>query len=115
MVSAFLFGIAMFSVPASLTDLVKASLPRPAWGPAIALFTVLFAVGQTMGPLLTGWLADATHSLNLLFSNESKLLRAVRDIGLGIVDRAPPLKNLFIRQAAGLTGEVPRLLKGEAL
>lgn len=57
----------------------------------------------------------ATNSLNLLFSNESKLLRAVRDIGLGIVDRAPPLKNLFIRQAAGLTGEVPKLLKGEAL
>jgi 2-octaprenyl-6-methoxyphenol hydroxylase len=56
----------------------------------------------------------ATNSLNLLFSNESKLLRAVRDIGLGIVDRAPP-KNLFIRQAAGLTGEVPKLLKGEAL
>jgi len=57
----------------------------------------------------------ATNSLNLLFSNESKLLRAVRDVGLGLVDRAPPLKNLFIRQAAGLTGEVPRLLKGEAL
>ena len=57
----------------------------------------------------------ATNSLNLLFSNESRLLRAVRDIGLGLVDRAPPLKNLFIRQAAGLTGEVPRLLKGEAL
>jgi 2-octaprenyl-6-methoxyphenol hydroxylase len=57
----------------------------------------------------------ATNSLNLLFSNESKLLRALRDIGLGLVDRAPPVKNLFIRQAAGLTGEVPRLLKGEAL
>jgi 2-octaprenyl-6-methoxyphenol hydroxylase len=57
----------------------------------------------------------ATNALNFLFSNESTLLRTVRDIGLGIVDRAPPLKNLFIRQAAGLTGEVPRLLKGEAL
>jgi 2-octaprenyl-6-methoxyphenol hydroxylase len=57
----------------------------------------------------------ATNSLNFLFSNHSTLLRTVRDIGLGIVDRAPPLKNLFIRQAAGLTGEVPRLLKGEAL
>jgi 2-octaprenyl-6-methoxyphenol hydroxylase len=57
----------------------------------------------------------ATNSLNLLFSNESTLLRTVRDIGLGLVDRAPPLKNLFIRQAAGLAGEVPRLLKGEAL
>jgi 2-octaprenyl-6-methoxyphenol hydroxylase len=57
----------------------------------------------------------ATNSLNFLFSNQSTLLRTVRDIGLGLVDRTPPLKNLFIRQAAGLTGEVPRLLKGEAL
>jgi len=57
----------------------------------------------------------ATNSLNFLFSNKSTLLRAVRDIGLGLVDRAPPLKNMFIRQAAGLVGEVPRLLKGEQL
>lgn len=57
----------------------------------------------------------ATNSLNALFSNRSTLLRSVRDIGLGLVDRLPPLKNAFIRQAAGLTGEVPRLLRGEAL
>jgi 2-octaprenyl-6-methoxyphenol hydroxylase len=57
----------------------------------------------------------ATNSLNLLFSNKSTLLRTVRDIGLGLVDRMPPLKGAFIRQAAGLSGEVPRLLKGEAL
>lgn len=57
----------------------------------------------------------ATNSLNFLFSNQSTLLRSLRDIGLGIVDRTPPLKNLFIRQAAGLTGEIPKLLKGEAL
>jgi 2-octaprenyl-6-methoxyphenol hydroxylase len=57
----------------------------------------------------------ATNSLNFLFSNKSTLLRTVRDIGLGFVDRTPPLKNLFIREAAGLTGEVPRLLKGEVL
>jgi 2-octaprenyl-6-methoxyphenol hydroxylase len=57
----------------------------------------------------------ATNSLNLLFSNESTLLRGVRDIGLGLVDRLPPLKSMFIRQAAGLSGDVPRLLKGEAL
>jgi 2-octaprenyl-6-methoxyphenol hydroxylase len=57
----------------------------------------------------------ATNTLNFLFSNESTLLRTVRDIGLGLVDRAPPLKGMFIRQAAGLSGEIPRLLKGEAL
>ena len=57
----------------------------------------------------------ATNSLNMLFSNHSTLLRTVRDIGLGLVDRIPPLKSAFIRQAAGLSGDVPRLLRGEAL
>ena len=63
-VSAFLFGIAMFSVPATITDLVKASLPKAVWASAIAFFTLVFAVGQILGPLLTGWLADATHGLD---------------------------------------------------
>ncbi len=57
----------------------------------------------------------ATNSLNMLFSNHSTFLRIVRDIGLGLVDRIPPLKSAFIRQAAGLSGEVPRLLRGETL
>ena len=57
----------------------------------------------------------ATNSLNILFSNESTLLRTLRDIGLGLVDRIPPLKSAFIKQAAGLSGDVPRLLRGEAL
>jgi 2-octaprenyl-6-methoxyphenol hydroxylase len=57
----------------------------------------------------------ATDGLNRLFSNQSDALRLVRDIGLGIVDRLPGLKDGFIRQAAGLAGDVPKLLKGEAL
>ena len=57
----------------------------------------------------------ATNGLNLLFSNRSNLLRTVRDIGLGLVDRIPPLKDMLIKQAAGLSGEVPRLLRGEML
>lgn len=57
----------------------------------------------------------ATNVLNGMFSNDLTPLRVVRDIGLGLVDRMPPLKSVFIRQAAGLTGEVPRLLRGEAL
>jgi 2-octaprenyl-6-methoxyphenol hydroxylase len=57
----------------------------------------------------------ATNSLNFLFSNGSTVLKAVRDLGLGLVDRLPPLKNVLIKQAAGLTGEVPRLLRGEML
>jgi 2-octaprenyl-6-methoxyphenol hydroxylase len=57
----------------------------------------------------------ATDGLNRLFSNRSDVLRLVRDVGLGIVDRLPRLKDLFIREAAGLTGEVPKLLRGEVL
>jgi 2-octaprenyl-6-methoxyphenol hydroxylase len=57
----------------------------------------------------------ATDGLNRLFSNRSDALRLVRDVGLGLVDRLPGLKRLFIREAAGLVGDVPKLLKGEAL
>ena len=57
----------------------------------------------------------ATNGLNILFSNRSTVLKAVRDLGLGLVDRLPPLKDVLIKQAAGLTGEVPRLLRGETL
>jgi len=57
----------------------------------------------------------ATDGLNRLFSNRSDILRLLRDVGLGLVDRLPRLKQVFIREAAGLVGDVPRLLKGEAL
>ena len=57
----------------------------------------------------------ATDGLNRLFSNRSDVLRFARDVGLGLVDRLPAMKRLFIREAAGLMGEVPKLLKGEAL
>ncbi|HMA70305.1 MAG TPA: ubiquinone biosynthesis hydroxylase [Xanthobacteraceae bacterium] len=57
----------------------------------------------------------STDGLNRLFSNRSDALRLVRDLGLGFVDRLPALKRLFIREAAGLVGDVPKLLRGEAL
>ena len=60
-------------------------------------------------------MAVATDGLNRLFSNRSDVLRAARDLGLGMVDRLPGLKRLFIREAAGLAGDVPKLLRGEAL
>ncbi len=57
----------------------------------------------------------ATDGLNRLFSNRSDVLRLLRDVGLGLVERLPGLKQLFIREAAGLVGDVPKLLRGEAL
>jgi 2-octaprenyl-6-methoxyphenol hydroxylase len=56
-----------------------------------------------------------TDALNRLFSNRSDVLRILRDVGLGLVDRVPRLKSAFIREAAGLTGTVPKLLRGETL
>ena len=63
----------------------------------------------------TAMMGVATDGLNRLFSNRSDALRLVRDIGLGLVERLPALKQMFIREAAGFTGDVPKLLKGEAL
>ncbi len=57
----------------------------------------------------------STDGLNRLFSNRSDAIRLVRDIGLGVVERLPALKRLFIREAAGLAGDVPKLLRGESL
>jgi 2-octaprenyl-6-methoxyphenol hydroxylase len=62
--------------------------------------------------MATGFTMDV---LNRLFSNRSDALRLLRDVGLGLVDRAKPLKQFFAAEAAGLTGDVPRLLRGEAL
>jgi len=63
----------------------------------------------------TAMMGVATDGLNRLFSNRSDVLRLVRDVGLGLVERMPPLKRMFIREAAGFTGDVPKLMRGEAL
>lgn len=50
-----------------------------------------------------------------LFSNGIKPLALARDIGLAAVNRMPRLKKFFMRHAMGLVGELPRLMKGQAL
>jgi 2-octaprenyl-6-methoxyphenol hydroxylase len=57
--------------------------------------------------------AATFDGLNRLFSNDWALLRSAREFGLGMVDRIPVLKQLLVEEAAGLSGELPRLLKGE--
>jgi len=59
--------------------------------------------------------AAVMDGLNRLFSNDSAPLRVLRDLGLGLVDRAPSVKRFLVREAAGATGNVPRLLRGEPL
>jgi 2-octaprenyl-6-methoxyphenol hydroxylase len=59
-------------------------------------------------------LAAATDGLNRLFSNDIAPLRAIRDLGMGIVDGIGPLRRFFMRNAGGDLGKLPRLMKGEA-
>lgn len=63
----------------------------------------------------TASLAMATDVFNKLFSNDNPLLRIGRDIGMGVVGSLPGLRRGFVREAAGLTGDLPKLLQGRAI
>lgn len=59
--------------------------------------------------------AATFDGLNRLFSNDNPFLRSLREAGLGLIDRIPLVKENLVKEAAGLTGDVPRLLRGEDL
>jgi 2-octaprenyl-6-methoxyphenol hydroxylase len=60
----------------------------------------------------TSLMAAVTDNLNRLFSNDIAPVRAIRDVGLGLVDRMTPFKDALIARAAGLEGDGPRLIRG---
>jgi len=59
--------------------------------------------------------AATFDGLNKLFSNDNTFVRAARDFGLGVVERLPAVKRALVSEAAGLTGDLPRLFKSERL
>jgi len=59
-------------------------------------------------------MAVATDGLNRLFSNDIAPLRALRDVGMGLVDAIGPARRFFMRHAGGDVGKLPRLMRGEA-
>jgi 2-octaprenyl-6-methoxyphenol hydroxylase len=63
----------------------------------------------------TAALVAATDALNRLFSNDNPVLRFGRDLGLGLAGRLPALRRGLIREAAGVAGDLPRLLRGRPL
>jgi len=63
----------------------------------------------------TTTLALGMDAVNRLFSNDNPLLRLARDLGLGAVNAMPGLRRRLIREAAGLTGDLPKLLQGRAI
>lgn len=56
-----------------------------------------------------------TDGLNRLFANDFTPVRLARELGLGLVQHTPPLKRFFMHHAMGLVGDLPRLMRGEAL
>lgn len=57
-------------------------------------------------------MAGFTDLLNRLFSNNLYSVTAIRDLGIGIVDKIPVLKGFFARQAMGLGGKSPKIIQG---
>lgn len=68
--SGVMFGAIFLSVVASTTALVRHNLPQHAWSAGIGAFTVVFALGQIIGPSVIGWIADGPGGLQrgLIFS-----------------------------------------------
>ncbi len=58
-------------------------------------------------------LGAVTDALTRLFSNDVKAIKAVRNFGLGVVQKTPAAKKFFVDHARGTFGKVPALLKGE--
>ena len=59
--------------------------------------------------------ASLYDGLNRLFSVDNVVLRAMRGAGLGVLDQIPAVKQLIIAEAAGQTGELPKLMRGAAV
>ncbi len=63
LLSGLMFGGVFLSVVASTTALVRHNLPPSQWAAGISAFTIVFAVGQIVGPTLVGWIGDGPGGL----------------------------------------------------
>src|SRR5690606_22261804 len=57
----------------------------------------------------------ATDALNRLLSNDLAPVRLLRGLGLAAVDQVPRLTRFLMRHDMAMVGDLPRLVKGEAL
>ena len=72
--SGIIFGGCFLSAVAATTAFVKHNLPQQQWVSGITVFTTVFAIGQVIGPTLTGWIADKFGSLTIGFLISSCIL-----------------------------------------
>jgi 2-octaprenyl-6-methoxyphenol hydroxylase len=60
-------------------------------------------------------LAAGMDAFVRLFSNDHPLLRLARGAGMAAVNRIGPARRFFMQEAGGAVGDLPKLLRGEAL
>ena len=80
--SALVFGVAFFAVVTATTAFVRFNYPPAVWPSAIAAMTIAFGIGQTLGPIATGFITDATGSLS------SGLGVSAAALGIGVIASA---------------------------
>ncbi len=62
-ISAIVFGLCVFMAPGAITSFIRQNLPPESWAAAMSLFTVVFAIAQTIGPFAAGAIGDATGNI----------------------------------------------------
>jgi predicted MFS family arabinose efflux permease len=65
LISAVVFGLSVFMAPGAVTNFTRQNLPPESWGHAISLFTVVFAVAQTLGPYGAGLVGDMFGNIGI--------------------------------------------------
>ena len=74
LLAAIIFGLSVFMAPSAVTNFTRQNLPAQSWGAAISLFTVVFAIAQTLGPYAAGLLGDLTGDIGISLLGASGLL-----------------------------------------
>ena len=89
LISALVFGLSVFMAPGAITSFTRQNLPPQSWARAMSLFTVVFAIAQTMGPYGAGLVGDIFNDIGVSLLVAAGLLLA----GALIALQQKPLKN----------------------
>ena len=89
LISALVFGLSVFMAPGAVTSFTRQNLPPQSWARAMSLFTVVFAIAQTMGPYGAGLVGDIFNDIGVSLLVAAGLLLA----GAFIALQQKPLKN----------------------
>ena len=73
-ISAIVFGLSVFMAPGAVTNFTRQNLSQESWGAAISLFTIAFAIAQTLGPVGAGLIGDATGDIGMSLMAASGIL-----------------------------------------